>query len=144
MEQRNGFDRDMIRFEDNLRRSDRKRMEGKREAQSGTGSVELRRYDGPQRMRSIQIKWFGPAEQVHAEQQTHQPQVVVTVKVANKNVVNALNGHLEPGELHLRALATINEKVPVFDRYKLARRKASVHRECSARSKYRDGEGHAN
>jgi hypothetical protein len=110
------------------------------EAQRGAGSLELCRNDGPQCVGSKQIKCFGPPEQVHAEQNSGEAQVMITVKMADQHVIDTLKRDLEARELHLRTFPAVNQEVLVLDDYKLARRKPPIGWKCSARSQYRHGE----
>ena len=51
-----------------------------------------------------------PSLQVHGEDQTHQAEVVVTVEVADEDVVYPVEVCLHPHKLHLRTFATVDQE----------------------------------
>ena len=62
------------------------------------------------------MKFLGTAKQAHAGQEADQPEIVVTVQMGNKDVVDLTAADLVFGHLHLGAFAAVKEKELVFHR----------------------------
>jgi hypothetical protein len=52
-----------------------------------------------------------PLIQVHAKEQAHQTQIMIAMHVADKNGFQAMEIPTKAAKLHLRALASIHQKV---------------------------------
>jgi hypothetical protein len=63
--------------------------------------------------RTIDMKLHRSAEQVHAGKKAHQSQVMITMKVTDKNMIDPLEFQLKPAQLHLGAFATVDQKKPL-------------------------------
>ena len=60
------------------------------------------------------MKLLCTAEQAHAGQEADQPEIVVTVQMGNKDVVDLTAADLVFGHLHLGPFAAVNQKDLVF------------------------------
>ena len=78
------------------------------------------------------MKIVFPAQQMHREQQTHQAQVVVSMQVADEDVVDFVNTQIKPSHLQLAPFAAIDEKMMVMNNYILRGSKPSVCRQRAA------------
>jgi hypothetical protein len=47
---------------------------------------------------------------MHGEDQSHQPEIVIAVKVADKYVIDAMEINLQAHKLHLSTLSTIDQE----------------------------------
>ncbi len=69
---------------------------------------ELLQNDFVQAAMTVQMEVGYPALQVHTKEEAHQSQVVITMKMTDKNRMDFMIGKLILHQLHLRAFATIN------------------------------------
>lgn len=70
-------------------------------------------------------------QEVHGEQESHEPQVMITMEVTDEYVVDFVCAQLKAFELLLTAFTTINQKVVFLDYEVLGGSKAAVSWECS-------------
>ena len=52
---------------------------------------------------------------MHGKDQTHQTQVMVSMQVADKNMIDTMEIYLEPHQLHLCPFSAVYKKMPVLD-----------------------------
>lgn len=132
--QGDGLHREHLVFEDDLARVLFQAMEhdvevGHRPRVAKGGGDDL-----VQPPMAVDMQFVRPLLQVHGEDEAHQPQEMVAVQVADKDVVDAVEVGLQLHELHLGALATVNQEVAVLDLHQLGRRVAAIggHRATGA------------
>lgn len=53
--------------------------------------------------------------QMHREQKPHQPQIVISVKMADKNMINFVDWNFVGSQLELAPFATVDEDMPILD-----------------------------
>src|SRR5882762_8823870 len=78
--------------------------------------------------------------QVHGEEQSRQPKVVIAMQVTYKNMVDLMVGKLKSHELHLSPFTAVDQKVAVLYFYPMCRRKTSVSGEGGAGTEDNDFE----
>ena len=64
--------------------------------------------------------------QVHGKDQPHQPEIVIAVQVADKNVIDPVITYLKPHELHLYRFTAVDQKMPVLNFDELCRGMSSI------------------
>jgi hypothetical protein len=106
------------------------------------GMFQMRGDDLIQPAMAVQVQIVRSSQQVHRKDQPHQSQIVISVKVGDKDVIDPVKVRLKTHELHLRALPTVNKKVTVFDFDQLRRRISSVRRQSATRTEYGDIKTH--
>jgi len=52
---------------------------------------------------------------MHGEEESHEPEVVVSVQVTDEDVIYFMIRNLEPHQLHLSAFATVDQEVTVLN-----------------------------
>ena len=75
---------------------------------------------------AVQMQVVGAAQQMHGEDQAHQSKVVIAVQMCDEDMVYAMHVRLIAHQLHLRAFATIDEKITVLNLDQLRRGESSV------------------
>lgn len=68
---------------------------------------------------TVKMKVIGSAQQVHGEDQSHQTKIMVTMKVRDEDMVDAMQIYLIAHELHLRPFSAIDQKITIPDFYQL-------------------------
>ena len=63
---------------------------------------------------TVQVQVIRATQQVHGKNKSHQTQIVVTVKMRDKNVVDAVHVRLVAHELHLRPLAAVYKEISIL------------------------------
>jgi hypothetical protein len=81
---------------------------------------------------AVNVQVVHPTLQVHGKDQSHQPEVMVAVQVADKDMVDPMKICLQSHQLHLSSLATINKKMTALYFNKLACGVSSVGRQGAA------------
>ena len=81
---------------------------------------------------TVYVEVVRSPQQMHRKDQSHHTQVVVTVKVRDEQMADAVKVRLKTHELHLRAFAAIDEKIPVFDFHQLRGRISAMGRQRAA------------
>jgi len=98
--------------------------------------TELGGDDLVQAFETVQVQIVGAAIQVHGEQQSHQPQIMIAMQVRDEDVADAVQVGLNFHQLHLRALATVDQKVSALDFDELRRWVATIGRHRTAGTEY--------
>ena len=75
---------------------------------------------------TVQMQVIYPSLEMHRKNQSHQSQVVITVQVADENMIDSVEIGLQTHELHLRSFTTVNQEVAILYFNKLRRRMTSV------------------
>jgi hypothetical protein len=88
--------------------------------------AELCRQNFIEAIMAVQVKFVSPVLQLHGENESDKTQVMITVKVADENMVYAMKVYLITHHLHLGSFAAINEKLTVLNLQKLGAGKASI------------------
>jgi hypothetical protein len=94
-------------------------MENQFETWRRLGISQLRGDDLVQAAMPIDMEIVGSSQQVHRKDQAHESEVMIAVKMADKNMVDAVEICLKAHELHLGTLAAVNEEMPVLNLYEL-------------------------
>ena len=63
---------------------------------------------------AVDVQFIATLLQVHGEEQAHQPQVVITVQVADEDVVDFMKRYLVAAQLDLYPLTTVDEEVTIL------------------------------
>ena len=77
---------------------------------------------------AVEMQIVCPSEEMHCKDKPHQAQVMITVQMTYKNIVDPVKIGLKPHELHLSAFATIDQEMPVLHFDQLGRWKSAVSR----------------
>jgi hypothetical protein len=85
---------------------------------------------------AVNMQIIHPALEMHGEDKTHQPEIMIAMQVADENVIDSMKAGLILHELHLRCLATVDEKKMILYLDELGRRVPSVRRHCAAGTQY--------
>lgn len=80
------------------------------EARSRTGVAKLSSDDFVQAAVAVQMQVGHPALKVHRKDQPHQAKVMITVKVTDKDMIDAVKICLHAHKLDLGCFTTVNEK----------------------------------
>ena len=64
---------------------------------------------------AVDMQVADPTLQVHGKDQPHQSEVVVAVKMAYEDVMDAVEINLKAHQLHLSAFAAVDHKILVLD-----------------------------
>lgn len=91
---------------------------------------------------AVDMQVIGSAQQVHCKDQSHQTEIMIAMKMADHNVVDAMEVDTEFHQLHLSTLSAINEEMTILDFHKLCGWKSPECRQCATGSQYRDLETH--
>lgn len=135
------FHRELVVFKNGLRCLMAEWMENDPKRGCGAGIAQVSGDDFVEAGLTVQMKVVCTPEQVHGKQQPHQSEVMVTMKMRDQDVADAVHVGVVAHELHLHAFSAINEKIPVLDFHQLSGRKPPVCRQRAAGSEYGDGEG---
>jgi hypothetical protein len=82
---------------------------------------------------AVKVKVICPALEVHGKKQSHQSEVMVSMQMADENVVDPVEICLKAHQLHLCTFSTIYKEVPVLNFYQLRCRIPAVRGHCSTR-----------
>jgi hypothetical protein len=77
---------------------------------------------------TVKVKVSRSTIQMQGKEQTHEPQVMVTMQVGDKDVINAMEVQVILCQLNLRSLSTINQKIMILNFNKLTGRHSAVSR----------------
>lgn len=77
---------------------------------------------------TIHVQIVSPALQMHGKYQSHQSQVMIAVKMADKDVVDPVEIYLKSHELHLRTFAAVDQEIAALYFHKLGGRMPAVGR----------------
>jgi hypothetical protein len=80
----------------------------------------------------INVKVVRAFLQVHGEDQSHQSEIMISMQVADEDMIDAMKVRLNLHELHLRCFAAIDQKGSALYFYKLGRGMPTVCRQCTA------------
>ena len=61
------------------------------------------------------MQFIGSALKVHGEDESHQAEVMVTMQVTDKNVIDTMEVCLKTHELHLGSFAAINKENTILN-----------------------------
>src|SRR5262245_947386 len=110
------------------------------EVECRAGMTKLRYDDLLEPAEGIDVKVMFALEELHREDESHQPEVVVTMQVADKEVIDFVLAEIVPAKLMLAAFATVDEEIMVMDLQELRGGESPIHRESTARAKNRQPE----
>lgn len=63
---------------------------------------------------AVNVQVICPSVEMHREDQSHQPEVVVAMQVTDENVTDPMNVRLVPHQLHLSPFATVDKERSVL------------------------------
>lgn len=89
---------------------------------------------------TVQVQIGGSVHEVHGEDQSHQPEVMIAMKVTDENVPNAVKTDLKFHQLHLGSFPAIDQEIPVLNFNQLGGRESAIGRQGAAGSQYGDVE----
>src|SRR5690348_6173447 len=90
-------------------------MKNDLEVQRRLRASQLRRDDIIKSAMTEDVQISHPTLQVHGEQQAHESQVMIAMKVADEDMIDAVEVCLQFHQLHLRSFAAIQQEVFAFD-----------------------------
>jgi len=117
-------------------------MEHELEMKGRPGVLELEGDDLVQAGLAVEVEVACPLLKVHAEQQPHKPKVMVPMKVADKYLVDLLDGDGKPFQLRLCPFPTVDEDMVLVDVKVLCGRKPSIGGQRTAGPQYGKLKGH--
>lgn len=91
-----------------------KRMKVEGVGQLDVGDPELQPDDPFEGCRRIDVQILGSAEQPHTGEEADEPEIMVTMKMGDKNVIDLAAADLVFGHLHLGTFAAVDQKDLVF------------------------------
>ena len=83
--------------------------------QGGTGVLKMRGDDFVQATVAIYVQVVHAFLKMHRIDKTHQSQVMIAVKVTDKDVVDTMKIHLKAHQPHLSRLSTIHQERSVLN-----------------------------
>ena len=81
---------------------------------------------------AVDMEVVGTSLQVHGEDQTKEPEIMITMQVTDEDVIDAMEVSLLLHQLHLCAFAAVNEKTTSLDLHQLCGSKTSIRRHGAA------------
>ena len=75
---------------------------------------------------TIHVQVIDPPLQMHCKNQSHQSEIMIAVKMADKDMVDPVEIRLKTHELHLRRFAAVNQEIAALYFNKLRSRMPAV------------------
>ena len=115
MDERNSFYGDMVILKDHITGAIFEGMKYDPEGGGGMGMTELRSDDLVQAAMTVQVQIVCATLKMHREDQAHQSQIMIAVKVADQYVIDSVKICLVAHKLHLGRFPAIDQEVLVLD-----------------------------
>jgi hypothetical protein len=81
---------------------------------------------------TINVQVIRSPLQVKREDKAHQAEVMISMQVADKNMIDAMKVGLHPHQLHLRSFSTVNKERSILNLYVLSSRMSPISGHSSA------------
>ena len=95
-------------------------MKNNFEVGRGVGIPELRGDNFVESRVPVDVEVVGSPQQMHGKDQSHQAEVVIAMKVADEDMLDAVKVGVVFHELHLRTFSAVDEEVTILNLYQLA------------------------
>ena len=75
----------------------------------------MRRDDLVESAMAVEVKIIRASKQMHGKDQSHKPEVVITVEVRDQNVIDTMKVCLVPHQLHLCSFAAVDQEIAILN-----------------------------